>query len=99
MMSVYGASKHAVLGLTRSAAIENAASGIRINAVCPGLIDTPMLRPPEGEQSEWDDYIAIPMNRVGKASEVADTVVWLCSEKSSYVTGQTIAVDGGIRTG
>jgi NAD(P)-dependent dehydrogenase (short-subunit alcohol dehydrogenase family) len=98
-MSVYGASKHAVLGLTRSVALENAATGLRVNAVCPGLIDTPMSRPPGDDAPDWNSFVNIPMKRVGAAKEVADAVVWLCSSRSSYVTGQTIAVDGGIHSG
>ena len=91
---VYAATKFAVIGLTRSAAIEQAAAGIRINAVAPGPIETDMLnRAADGDTSQFAGMV--PMQRVGKPMEVADAVVWLCSPASSYVTGHTLPVDGG----
>ena len=88
--SGYVASKHAGIGLTRSAALEFAAKGIRVNAVCPGLVDTPLIHDPS--TGELYDYItpliaAHPIGRIAHASEVADAVVWLASSKASYVTG------------
>ena len=95
--SAYTASKHGVLGLTKSAALEYAQSGIRINAVCPGVIQTAMVerhiaRHPEIEQSL---LAAQPGGRMGTADEVAAAVVWLCSDAASFVTGHPMVVDGG----
>jgi NAD(P)-dependent dehydrogenase (short-subunit alcohol dehydrogenase family) len=96
--SGYVASKHAGIGLTRSAALEFAAKGIRINAVCPGLVDTPLIHDPA--TGELYDYItpliaAHPIGRIAQSSEVADAVVWLASNKASYVTGVALSIDGG----
>ena len=94
----YVAAKHGVLGLTKTAAIEYAAQNIRINAVCPGFIATPLLEQ-AGITEGSDAYNAIaslhPMKRLGKAEEVADLVLWLCSEGASFVTGSAYLVDGG----
>lgn len=90
----YVASKHGVIGLTETAALEFAKQNIRVNAVCPGAIHTPMLdRFTKGDEQLMADQD--PMGRVGRPEEIADSVLWLCSDKSSYVTGQSIAVDGG----
>jgi NAD(P)-dependent dehydrogenase (short-subunit alcohol dehydrogenase family) len=94
----YHAAKHGVLGLTKSAALEYAARGIRINAICPGLIQTPMSDQmiASGQAEALDTLLkAVPMERVGRAAEIADAVLWLCSSAASYVTGQSLAVDGG----
>lgn len=96
--ATYHAAKHGVLGLTKSAALEYAARNIRINAVCPGLIWTPMAEQMvAGGQGEALEAMTtmIPMGRHGRAEEIADAVLWLCSSASSYVTGQSISVDGG----
>ena len=92
----YCGSKHAVVGLTRSAALRYAAQGIRINAVCPGAIRTPMVEA-VAQEEEAARFIAAmhPMNRIGEAQEVADAVVFLCSDKASFITGHALAVDGG----
>jgi NAD(P)-dependent dehydrogenase (short-subunit alcohol dehydrogenase family) len=94
----YHASKHAVLGLTKSVAAEYATSGIRINAVCPGTIETPMVANMirQGDLSEHDAVNWAPVKRLGKAEEVANVVLWLFSPESSYVIGQPISVDGGV---
>ena len=96
--SIYHAAKHGVLGFTKSAALEYAAKGIRINAVCPGLIQTPMsdqmVAAGQGEALEAMEKM-IPMARVGRPDEIASAVLWLCSDATSYVTGQSISVDGG----
>ena len=95
---IYHAAKHGVLGFTKSAALEYAARGIRINAVCPGLIWTPMAdQMVAGGQGEALKAMekSIPMRRVGRPEEIADAVLWLCSDAASYVTGQSISVDGG----
>jgi NAD(P)-dependent dehydrogenase (short-subunit alcohol dehydrogenase family) len=95
---IYHAAKHGVLGFTKSAALEYAARGIRINAICPGLIQTPMsdqmVADGQGEALKAMEK-SIPMGRVGRPEEIANAVLWLCSEAASYVTGQSISVDGG----
>ncbi len=95
---IYHAAKHGVLGFTKSAALEYAARGIRINAICPGLIQTPMsdqmVAAGQGEALKEMEK-SIPMGRVGRPEEIAHAVLWLCSDAASYVTGQSISVDGG----
>lgn len=95
--SVYHASKHGVLGLTKSAALEYAPKGIRINAVCPGIIVTPMVENMLATESDAMDELMkqVPIGRLAKAEEVASVVLWLCSSSASYVIGQAISVDGG----
>lgn len=94
----YVAAKHGVIGMTETAAIDYATKGIRVNAVCPGFIETPMLSG-AGMTRGTDLYNAIaslhPMKRLGVAEEIASTVVWLCSDEASFVTGESIRVDGG----
>lgn len=96
-LAAYHASKHGVIGLTRSAALEYAARGIRVNAVCPGTIDTPMVSSMlEKGMLAMDDLLRdLPMKRLGKGEEIAHAVLWLCSSGSTFVTGQALAVDGG----
>ncbi|MDD2704718.1 MAG: SDR family oxidoreductase [Acidocella sp.] len=95
---IYHAAKHGVLGFTKSAALEYAARGIRVNAICPGLIWTPMadqmVAGGQGDALKAMEQ-SVPMGRVGRPEEIANTVLWLCSEAASYVTGQSISVDGG----
>jgi NAD(P)-dependent dehydrogenase (short-subunit alcohol dehydrogenase family) len=94
-LSSYCASKHAVIGLTRAAAVDYAKKGIRINAVAPGPIETPMLeRSTGGNPHRYD--VRVPVGRIGQAAEVAGAVVWLCSDAASFVTGQVLALDGGM---
>src|SRR6195256_1424740 len=94
--SVYAASKHAVEGLTKSAALEAAGAGVRVNAVAPGPIDTGMLDRFTGTDARKAGLIAgVPLKRVGRPEEIAQTIVFLSSDKSSFMTGATLAVDGG----
>ncbi len=94
----YVASKHGVVGLTKAAALDYAAQGIRVNAVCPGVIDTEMVARATGNRPDAAAALVSmePMGRMGSPDEIADAVVWLCSDRSSFVTGQAIAVDGGL---
>jgi NAD(P)-dependent dehydrogenase (short-subunit alcohol dehydrogenase family) len=94
----YHAAKHGVLGLTTSAALEYAARGIRINAVCPGLVQTPMAdQMMAGGQAEALDAMLkdVPIGRLGRAEEIANAVLWLCSPAASLVVGHALVVDGG----
>lgn len=92
--AAYVASKHGVIGLTKTAALDHAKQNIRINALCPGLIATPMTRP--GLESGHLDMDALcPMGRAGRPEEVAEAAVWLCSDRASYVTGAALPIDGG----
>jgi NAD(P)-dependent dehydrogenase (short-subunit alcohol dehydrogenase family) len=92
--SLYVASKHAVTGMTKAAALDYARSGIRVNAVGPGPIETPLLaRGAGGDPHAFAR--GVPMGRIGQPDEVAAAVVWLCSDEASFVTGVTIPIDGG----
>ena len=94
--SVYAASKHAVEGLTKSAALEAAGAGVRVNVVAPGPIDTGMLTRFTGTDERKAGVIAgVPLKRVGRPEEIAQTIVFLASDKGSFITGATLAVDGG----
>jgi NAD(P)-dependent dehydrogenase (short-subunit alcohol dehydrogenase family) len=96
-MPIYVASKHAVLGLTKSAALEYAKSGIRINAIAPGVIDTDMVSDFGGDKHFRETMNAMhPIGRIGKPEEIADAVIWLLSDKASFVTGHTLLIDGGL---
>lgn len=94
----YVAAKHGIVGLTKAAALEYAAHGIRVNAVCPGVIDTPMVTRVATEGSELRERLVQmePVHRFGTPEEVANVVVWLASDAASFITGQAIAVDGGL---
>ena len=94
----YVASKHGVTGLTKVAALENAARGIRVNSVCPGVIHTPMIDRFVSMSSYHDEESIVsrePVGRMGNPEEVAEAVVWLCSDSASFVTGHNMTVDGG----
>ena len=93
-VSIYSASKGGVVALTQSAAIEYAASGIRINAISPGVISTPMVGDIPTPLLE-DIQSKHPIGRLGKPEEIANAVVWLCSDKASFVTGHNMVIDGG----
>ena len=95
-LAAYVASKHGVVGLTKTAALEYAHQGIRVNCVCPGVIHTPMTARGLDDPERRARIIASePMGRVGTPAEIAEAVVWLCSDVASFVTGHTMTVDGG----
>lgn len=95
-LPAYVASKHGVIGLTRNAALEYARQRIRVNAVCPGAIETPMLDRLISSGVSRETIVASePVGRLGKPEEIASAVLWLCSPTASFVTGQALAVDGG----
>ena len=95
--SAYNAAKHGIVGLTKSSALEYGPQNIRVNAVCPGFIDTPMLAKGAGANAKVLEKVVrtIPMRRVAGANEVADVVAWLLSAQSSYVSGVAMPIDGG----
>ncbi len=96
--AVYTATKHGVLGLTRTAAIENGRHGIRVNAICPGPIDTPMLREAMRKKGRKVEDVVDRLSLVGRfgdPSEIAKAALWLCSDDSSFTLGHALAVDGG----
>ncbi len=93
----YGAAKHGVIGLTRAAAAQYASRGIRINAICPGLIETPLLhaQTPSPEFERFPPFF-VPAGRKGSPAEIAEAVVWLTSDEAAYIVGVALAVDGGV---
>jgi len=100
-LTAYGASKHGVIGLTKCVGTEYVTKGIRVNAICPGGVDTPMTRNMPQDDSRTPQEIAQafgPSQRMAAPEEIAAMALWLCSDAASYVTGQAIAVDGGMTT-
>ncbi|WP_334190517.1 SDR family oxidoreductase [Noviherbaspirillum sp.] len=98
LQPIYAASKHAVVGMTKTAAAEYGKAGIRINSVCPGVIRTPMMERALEREPRREKGIAKihPIGRIGEAGEIAGAVLWLCSDAASFVTGHQMAVDGGL---
>jgi NAD(P)-dependent dehydrogenase (short-subunit alcohol dehydrogenase family) len=97
---MYTATKHGVVGLTKTAALEYAEAGIRINAVCPGYVQTAITVQTNVRHGKANDRLArVPQKRIGQPNEIAETVLWLCSSRSSYTTGACIPIDGGISAG
>jgi NAD(P)-dependent dehydrogenase (short-subunit alcohol dehydrogenase family) len=98
--AAYSASKHGVIGLTKSAALETARSGIRINAVCPAVVDTAMGKRLFGAPAVHKYVLSChPIGRFGKPMEIAEAVVWMCSDRASFMTGQSLVLDGGFLAG
>jgi NAD(P)-dependent dehydrogenase (short-subunit alcohol dehydrogenase family) len=99
-VAAYSASKHGVIGLTQTAALENAKTGIRINAVCPGFTETPMsdrvFRAPGVHKYVLSCH---PIGRLGRPKEIAEAVLWMCSDRASFMTGQSLVLDGGFLAG
>lgn len=95
--TAYIAAKHGVVGITKSAALEYAAAGIRVNAVCPGMTRTPLVDALTGGNEELENLIIgmHPIGRMAEPMEIAEAVVWLCSDEASFVTGHALSVDGG----
>ncbi|WP_322025862.1 SDR family NAD(P)-dependent oxidoreductase [Burkholderia sp. BCC1977] len=95
-LAAYAASKHAVVGLTKTAALEYARHGIRVNAVCPFYSTTPMVT--DSDLGERQDFLAqgSPMKRLGRPEEIVATMLTLCAKENTYLTGQAVAVDGGV---
>jgi NAD(P)-dependent dehydrogenase (short-subunit alcohol dehydrogenase family) len=95
--AAYAAAKHGVIGLTKSAALDYAAQNLRINAVCPGIIETSMMDRFTGGTSEGIERVIAqePIGRMGKAEEIAAAVVWLCSQQAAFVVGHAMVIDGG----
>lgn len=95
--AAYAAASHGVIGFTRSAALDHAAEGIRVNAVCPGIVDTEMIRRfGETRPGGRDGLIADePAGRLGRPEEIASAVLWLCSDDAAFTTGTALVVDGG----
>jgi NAD(P)-dependent dehydrogenase (short-subunit alcohol dehydrogenase family) len=96
--AAYAASKHGVIGLTKVAALEYASAGIRVNAVCPAVVRTPLVENIISSDPEAEAQLLslIPMQRLATVEEIAEVVVWLCSDASSFVTGHAMLVDGGV---
>jgi NAD(P)-dependent dehydrogenase (short-subunit alcohol dehydrogenase family) len=95
-LSAYVASKHGVVGLTKCAALEYVRKNIRVNAVCPGMIDTPMWRRSISPEFTQQLLASDPIGRMGQPGEIAEAVLWLCSPAASFVNGHALAVDGGM---
>ncbi len=95
--AAYAAAKHGIIGFTRSAALDHAAEGIRVNAVCPGIVDTEMIRRfGETRPGGRDGLVADePVGRLGRPEEIASAVLWLCSDDAAFTTGTALVVDGG----
>jgi NAD(P)-dependent dehydrogenase (short-subunit alcohol dehydrogenase family) len=98
--AAYSASKHGVLGLTKSAALETSKNRIRINAICPAVVETPMGQRLFASPAVHKQVIGLhPIGRLGRPTEIAEAVVWMCSDRASFMTGQSLVLDGGFLAG
>jgi NAD(P)-dependent dehydrogenase (short-subunit alcohol dehydrogenase family) len=98
--AAYSASKHGVIGLTKSAALETAKNGIRVNAVCPAVVETPMEKRLFGAPAVHKTVLSChPIGRFGQPTEIAEAVVWMCSDRAAFMTGQSLVLDGGFLAG
>lgn len=97
--SPYAAAKHGVIGLTKSAALEYGKMNIRINSMCPGFIETDIIKDIPGEVLEMSSQLRVPLKRIGNVSEIAKSIAFLLSEDASYITGMSMNVDGGFQAG
>jgi NAD(P)-dependent dehydrogenase (short-subunit alcohol dehydrogenase family) len=98
--ATYCASKHGVIGLTKSAALETARSGIRVNVVCPAVVETPMADRAYDDPEMHKFVLGLhPIGRFGKPEEIAEAVIWMCSDRASFMTGQSLVLDGGLLAG
>jgi NAD(P)-dependent dehydrogenase (short-subunit alcohol dehydrogenase family) len=96
-LAAYNASKHGVVGLSKGTGVEYASQGIRVNAICPGWVETPMTAEYSSDPERRQQMIASePIGRTARPEEIAETAVWLCSDAASFITGQALAVDGGM---
>lgn len=93
--AIYGAAKHGVIGLTRAAAVEFAGRGVRVNAICPGLVETPLTQERFGDRLSNVAANANPLGRMAQAREIAEAAAWLCSDAASFVVGVALPIDGG----
>lgn len=99
-VSVYSATKHGIIGLTKGAALEQAGRGVRVNAVAPGPVETGLLSRMVAGHIALDDIArAVPLGRISSPDEIADAILWLCSDAAAYVTGETLVIDGGLTQG
>ncbi|MFD6826854.1 glucose 1-dehydrogenase [Streptomyces sp. NPDC060085] len=94
-LSAYTAAKHGVIGLTKAAALEYGKRGIRVNAICPGAVRTPMMDSSIRQKIVTEEELAAPIGRVAETEEIAQSALWLCSDASSFVSGHSLAIDGG----
>jgi NAD(P)-dependent dehydrogenase (short-subunit alcohol dehydrogenase family) len=98
--ATYSASKHGVIGLTKTAALENARKGIRVNVVCPAVIETPMAERAYSEPETHKFVVGLhPIGRFGRPEEISEAVLWMCSDHASFMTGQSLVLDGGLLAG
>ncbi len=98
--AVYSASKHGVIGLTKAAALETARNGIRINTICPAAVETPLADRVFGAPAVHKYVLSChPIGRFARPAEIAEAVVWMCSDRASFMTGQSLVLDGGFLAG
>jgi NAD(P)-dependent dehydrogenase (short-subunit alcohol dehydrogenase family) len=95
----YCSAKHGVVGATKCAALEFGPKNLRVNAICPGVIDTPAMKRAAASGINWNEVVPNPMGRMGQPHEIADACLWLVSDRSSFVNGQAISIDGGLYAG